>query len=40
LVRFCETVLKAGTVRNISLITGCDDEAQLADIAEKLDELK
>lgn len=39
-VRFCETVLKAGTVKRISLITGYDDKTQLADIAEKLDELK
>jgi ATP-dependent Lon protease len=39
-VRFCETVLKAGTVKKISLITGYDDKTQLADIAEKLDELK
>ncbi|MBA0014159.1 MAG: BREX system Lon protease-like protein BrxL [Nitrosospira sp.] len=39
-VRFCETVLKAGTVEKISLITGYDDKTQLADIAEKLDELK
>ncbi|WP_338334919.1 BREX system Lon protease-like protein BrxL [Xanthomonas euvesicatoria] len=39
-VRFCETVLKAGTVKEISLITGYDDKTQLADIAEKLDELK
>lgn len=39
-VRFCETVLKAGTVKKISLITGYDDRTQLADIAEKLDELK
>ena len=39
-VRFCETVLKAGTVRKINLITGYDDKSQLADIAEKLDELK
>jgi ATP-dependent Lon protease len=39
-VRFCETVLKAGTVERISLITGYDDKTQLADIAEKLDELK
>lgn len=39
-VRFCETVLKAGTVKKISLITGYDDNTQLADIAEKLDELK
>jgi ATP-dependent Lon protease len=39
-VRFCEAVLKAGTVKKISLITGYDDKTQLADIAEKLDELK
>ena len=39
-VRFCETVLKAGTVKKISLITGYDDKTQLADIADKLDELK
>lgn len=39
-VRFCETVLKAGTAKKISLITGYDDKTQLADIAEKLDELK
>lgn len=39
-VRFCETLLKAGTVKKISLITGYDDNTQLADIAEKLEELK
>ncbi|BDV01252.1 hypothetical protein TDMWS_13370 [Thermodesulfomicrobium sp. WS] len=39
-VRFCETVLRAGTVRKISLITSYDDKTQLAEIAEKLDELK
>jgi len=39
-VRFCETLLKAGTVKKISLITGYDDKIQLADIAEKLEELK
>jgi ATP-dependent Lon protease len=39
-VRFCEAVLKAGTVKKISLITGYDDKTQLADITEKLDELK
>ena len=39
-VRFCECVLKAGTVKKINLITGYDDNMQLADIAEKLDELK
>ncbi len=39
-VRFCETILKAGAVKKISLITGYDDNTQLADIAEKLEELK
>jgi len=39
-VRFCETLLKAGTVKQITLVTGYDDKTQLADIAEKLDELK
>lgn len=39
-VRFCECVLKAGTVKKINLITGYDDNTQLADIAEKLEELK
>lgn len=39
-VRFCEAVLKAGTAQKIKLITGYNDNTQLADIAEKLDELK
>lgn len=39
-VRFCETVLKAGTVKRITLITGHDDRTPLAEMAEKLDELK
>lgn len=39
-VRFCECVLKAGTAKKINLITGYDDNTQLADIAEKLEELK
>lgn len=39
-VRFCETALKAGTIKQISLITGYDDKTQLADIAGKLEELK
>ena len=39
-VRFCECALKAGTVKKINLITGYDDNTQLADIAEKLGELK
>lgn len=40
LVRFCECVLKVATVKKINLITGYDDNTQLADIAEKLEELK
>lgn len=39
-VRFCESVLKVSTIKKISLITGYDDTTQLADIHEKLDELK
>ena len=39
-VRFCETILKAGTIKQITLITGYDDKTQLAEIAEKLGELK
>jgi ATP-dependent Lon protease len=39
-VRFCETALKVGTIKKISLTTGYDEKTQLADIAEKLDELK
>lgn len=39
-VRFCETVLRAGSVKKINLVTGYDDKTQLTDIAEKLDELK
>jgi ATP-dependent Lon protease len=39
-VRFCETVLKVGTVKKISLVTGYDDRTQLAEIAEKLEALK
>ncbi len=39
-VRFCETILRAGSVKSIKLVTGYDDNTQLADIADKLDELK
>jgi ATP-dependent Lon protease len=39
-VRFCETLIKAGTIRRITLITTHDDKAQLAEMAEKLEELK
>ena len=40
LFRFCETVLKAGTIKRITLITGHDDKTPLAEMAEKLEELK
>jgi ATP-dependent Lon protease len=39
-VRFCETVLRSGTVKRIDLITGYDDNTQLAEIHEKLEDLK
>lgn len=39
-VRFCETLLRAGTVKKIRLVTGYDDKTQLVDMAQKLDELK
>ena len=39
-VRFCETVLQATTIKKICLITGYDDKTQLAEIAEKMEELK
>jgi ATP-dependent Lon protease len=39
-VRFCETLLKPGTVKQIKLVTGYDNETQLADIADKLEDLK
>ncbi|MEZ6937338.1 BREX system Lon protease-like protein BrxL [Aeromonas sp. S12(2024)] len=39
-VRFCECILKAGTVKKINLVTGYDDNTQLVDIQQKLDELK
>jgi ATP-dependent Lon protease len=39
-VRFCETLIKAGTIRRITLITSHDDKTQLAEMAEKLEELK
>jgi len=39
-VRFCEAVVKYHSVRRIQLVTGYDDITPLADIQEKLDELK
>lgn len=39
-VRFCETVVKAGSIKKIELVTGYDDNTQLAEIHEKLSDLK
>jgi ATP-dependent Lon protease len=39
-VRFCEAVMKAGTVRKISLLTSFDDATPLAEMNEKLDQLR
>jgi ATP-dependent Lon protease len=39
-VRFCETALKGGTIKKISLITSYDDKTQLAEMEAKFDELK
>ncbi len=40
LVRFCEAVVKAGSVKKIKLITGYDDEAKMAEVQEKILELQ
>lgn len=39
-VRFCETVVKSPTLREIHLMTSCDDQTDLAALNEKIDELK
>ena len=39
-VRFCEAIMKAGTVRKISLLTSFDDTTPLADMNDKLDQLR
>jgi ATP-dependent Lon protease len=39
-VRFCETVLKASTVKRIELITAYDEDTPLLEIQDKLDDLK
>jgi ATP-dependent Lon protease len=39
-VRFCETVIKAPTVRSIKLKTGYDEKTDLAMVHERLSELK
>ncbi|MBK6907820.1 MAG: BREX system Lon protease-like protein BrxL [Rhodocyclaceae bacterium] len=40
LVRFCEVIVKRPAIKKISLVTGYDDASPLADMQEKLDELK
>jgi len=39
-VRFCETVVKSPTVREIKLITGYDDSTDLASVEDKIEQLK
>lgn len=39
-VRFCETVVKAETIKHIELISGYDDSTPLAEIQDKLNDLK
>lgn len=39
-VRFCETVVKAPTVRKVTLTTMYDENTDLKEVAERLDELK
>jgi ATP-dependent Lon protease len=39
-VRFCESVVKAATVRSVTLITSYDQQTDMAALQEKLDELK
>jgi ATP-dependent Lon protease len=39
-VRFCETVSKAPGVRSVTLVTSYDDQTNLADLNDKLEELK
>lgn len=39
-VRFCEMLVRAETIRKVSLVTGYDDNTQLGEIEEKLGELK
>jgi ATP-dependent Lon protease len=39
-VRFCETVVKAATVRKVTLITSYDQQTDMAGLQDKLDELK
>jgi ATP-dependent Lon protease len=38
-VRFCETIVKAATVRNVRLITSYDQQTDLVGLKDKLEEL-
>lgn len=39
-VRFCESVVRAATIRSVTLITSYDHQTDMAQLKEKLDELK
>ena len=39
-VRFSETCLKSGSIKTINLVSSYDDRTGLADISEKLEDLK
>jgi ATP-dependent Lon protease len=39
-MRFCETVVKAATVRRVTLVTSFDQQTGLAGLQEKLDGLR
>ncbi|MBB3862677.1 ATP-dependent Lon protease [Novosphingobium hassiacum] len=39
-VRFCETCLKSGSIKTINLVSSYDDRTELADVSEKLEDLK
>jgi ATP-dependent Lon protease len=39
-VRFCEALVKLGNIKRINLITGYDEETQIAEVKDKLDILK
>jgi len=39
-VRFCETIIKSSSIKNINLITGYDENIKIADLQDKLEELK
>lgn len=39
-VRFCETIVKLSTIRQINLITGYDESTKISEMHDRLDELK